>query len=435
MSMNKWWWIGGSAVVVASAAAGAALALRGADVQASPEPSDASPTGPIPAVTAPSPLGPTPEPPVEGALPVPAYPASAIPWDEVGPGWFFLTYDPDTTDNALVDMGVQAYYGDGENWKQPKDDAGMTLISPGGDAYYAGSLVEQGTAYPRLWTGQTLYLFRETKQHYEEDYDGVVTALDLASGMSTKVRSGTGYGPDESTIGGRLVGDHSGDGGLYAMATYRPDGSGARTFAKSGYWCSELAPDEHTMVCLEHRADDRTDVVKYDVDTGTRKAIDVFKRSVWEYQIRGWWSPTSVLFSRWDEESSAQLYFAYNITTKKVTELHPELPDGSTAENVQGLGTYRVVSIWNDRTDYIYDTKGTLRATLPCGAADVSGDYALTLCGQIGTPDTVTVTVVDLLTGETRDVGTYASGIADQVQVFSYRGHSDFYWSDDIIFP
>jgi len=417
--------------MVAAAVGGAALALGQAGQPTIMVTATATPTT-VPEVSASAPVA-QPEPPVDGAIPLPAYAASAIPWDEVGPGWFFLTYDPDTTDNEIVDMGASIY--DEGRWTEPKNDVSMTLISPAGDVYYAGSLSDQGTARARLWTGQTLYLFRATKLNYESTYDGVVTALDLASGIGTKVRSGTGYYLHELTIGGRLVGDRSNDGGLEAMVSYRPDGSGERTFATLGVACSELAPDEHTMVCFESRADDRTDVVTYDVDTGTRKVIDVFKRSPWEYWLLGWWSPSSIVFSRYDATTQGQVFLAYDITTKKVTETHPTLPDGSTAALVKGLGRYRVLYSGDYRAAYVYDTNGDLRATLPCGAAAVSGDYALSLCGTIGNPDTVTITVVDLVSGESHDVGTYTAGIHDDVAPFPYRGHSAVYWYTNLIFP
>ncbi len=378
---------------------------------------------------------PTPSPAPSGYLPVDSLGASEIPWDEVGPGWFLLAYDADTTDNASVfigdfpddnsDGGVFHYFA-------PENDDGMTLVSPAGEIYLAGSLSGQGPVAETLWDGGSVYLNRPTGFRMEEEGEGTVTAYDLATGSTREVVRGETYLPEEMTTAGRLVGWHWAEGTIVGGAVYGSDGSDFHKVCPSGSGSPTLAPDGHRTVCIELRTDGRSDVVLYDLDSGTREPIDVFKEGSYAYQLLGWWDSASVVVSRW--EDGASLYWAYDVETKKLTEIDPRLPDGSQPSSFQGLGTYRLLWGADNRRAFIYGTDGDLRADLPCGISALSGDVALSLCGAAGGARMVTISRTDLVTGETLVVGEYRAGENDHVQVFPFPGSAPIEWWDSQLF-
>ncbi len=397
--------------VLSVAAAGVivALAVRGGGepVAAASTPGASVPTAsPNPEVTASAvPVEPQPLPPVEGAIPVPAFPASDIPWLEVGPGWFVVVYDTDADDNS-VESEVTA------GFKETLLSGAVMLVSPSGDLYYVDRLDGRGRGEPIAWTADGLVIAEQHVSAVDKKSHAYMSTLSLTTGKrSTKVgvpflpRLIRAY-PD----GSLLV--TPGWGNLYLLdasftVKHRFAMSDGR-YASTGS-CTVPSPSGATIACLVENGDGKTDVWKFNVASGKGSKIDVFRLNPDHYYLLHWWDEHSFAFTRYDADWTKSTTSTYNVSTKKVNDVTVRLGDGTPASlqdaDIQGA---RIVAANNgvENGIEIDDYAGKPIATLPCLNEVVdSFGYVLSECYD---GRATVFTTVDLASGESAVVARYA---------------------------
>jgi hypothetical protein len=405
------------AVMGLAATAGAVAALAGcggadtpgtATAASSATPAASSSASPAPSVTL--------EPPVDGALPVPAFPPSAIPWDELGDGWFLLTYDPDATDDVwpeLPEDGLGEY---------PELDESVMLVSPTGDLYYVRSLVGTGNGSPVQWTGDALTIL--DGQFYRDSDDiphGPLLSLTLASGAASIVNP-FGYYPYylRTLSNGNIVTQWGAEGSL-SVEVIAPDLTVVTEVCQGDGVATSVSPDGTRVVCLENGANGKSQVTLYTIPGGAGTFLEEFKFEPWAYGTSyGWWDQNSFVLVRWNDEGDP-LRWAYDVTTKELRDLNATLSDGTPAEIAQGVGEYRVVSA-GDAVE-IQGFDGSLRATLPCLPSAVSGHRALAVCWDWENPGLpMDVVVANLDTGTLTTVASFVAGEGSDLRVFPPPG-------------
>lgn len=354
----------------------------------------------------------TPEPPVDGALPVPALPASAIPWDELGPGWFLLTNDPDASDDVWPQSdGIGRF---------PVMDEAVQLVSPSGDLYYVRDLSDVGNGRPVEWLGDALTIL--DGEFYAESDDiphGRLLSLDLRSG-ATHVVNPAAYDADflRSLPDGRMVSQWGPEGTLL-VEVVKPDLTVDATICEGDGTATSLAPDNSRVVCLKPNAGGGTDVMLYTIGGGAGAKIDTFKYDPWRYYTWGWWDKDRFLLSRWTDDGMEELFWTYNVVTKKVAEVTPRLSDGTVATTYGGAGGYRIVS--TEAAAEVQGFDGTLLATLPCAPATFSGHTALSLCWD-WEAGPMTIAIANLDTGTVTTIADFTAGDDQYVRIFPYPG-------------
>ena len=399
----------GARAGLVSAAAAAAGLLAGCS-ETAPTPTEP----PASSTPAPSESAAAPELAVRGVLDVPSLPADAIPWDEVGLGWFLLSFDrdhgPSATDPGFYDRARFA----------PTEEE-IYLFSPDASVYFVRSLKGLGNVRAQLWVGSVLALEEST---WEPETDvvpsGPLTGLDLRSGASTRLADLWGNDWIEGVLSnGNLVTVSSDDGGAQRHVRSRDlSDLGELCGVGSGQsGASNISPDGSRAFCLVERSDGRSDVILYDLATGTSTAIDVFKYPASDYQTAGWTGASSVVITRWDNASGSDRYWAYNVDTLKLSDYVYVYRSG----RVSGFGAnaHRVVLDGDSAT--VQSVDGTLTATISsCGrlrgswSSDAS---AMVTCSETDSAVT-TLYALDLSTGKVTNVATFDPNEGALISVF-----------------
>lgn len=415
------WLITGGGAVAAGIGVAAAL-IVGGDGEATAGPaSGSSPTASPALTTSESSTLPEPSPAAVGAFPVPAYPASAVPWDEVGPGWF------------LVDW-VEAGVTDGTN----------VLVGPDGSVYATGANWDRTRSWAMDWVSGGLAIFRNTMPDSEE-YGGEwatgdISIVNLQSGAVQAYATDIDEpGWQWETSDGTYIGNMSGGDGTEATATQNGTSLGWYCW---GYGRTDLSPGGGRLVCLQGRDDGRTDVVLAGT-TGpsSESVIDTFSRGVFDYSIAGWLDAETFLLSRpeqgthddfivWEgNQGFAEVpagdgaaYFAYDVETRTIADF--TLPFAGAYGDVDYYSRSDVYAAWSmdtvrldpARVDF-FSGAGAAIASVDCAAipgtsghqsVEVSGRRALVTCGLLlegGTSDVATLVLVDLDDGTTVALG------------------------------
>ena len=393
----------GSAIIAAAlAGCGGSDTPRATNPGGTATPGASSPASPFPS--------PTLEPAVDGALPVPAYPASSIPWDDVGDGWFLLTVDLDAGDDVWPQTdGIGRF---------PTLDESVMLVSPTGDLYYVRSLVGVGNGWPIEWLGDALTILDGSFAAESEDVpEGPLLSLDLATGAATVVNP-SAYDPFylRTLPDGRIVTQWGVEGSL-SVEVLAPDLTPLASLCAGNGIATSLSPDGTSVVCLESEGDTGATVTLHDISGGAGTPLDTFKYPAWAYGTFGWWDDTSFVLTRWTDEGDP-LRWAYDVSTRKIRDLNATLSDGTPAETVQGSAGYRVVAA--GAVVEIQDFDGALRATLPCLPTAISGHVALASCWSEAGP--TQMVVADLDTGTVTTVASYAAGDSADIRVFPAPG-------------
>lgn len=217
------------------------------------------------------------------------YSSSQIPWDEVGPGWFLLDYDP-------ADVR-QPWPGEGP---QPAVADTLTLISPDGALYAAGDIASAQATELAGWVGEELYLYRATDSHIWWMTGDEIT-FDMIDGTSVVTRMGTEFwgavrptaltpAADGYAVRRGTTQEESG-----TLRAYR-DGTFSHVVAEDAF--SDLSPDGTGVVSFVGRDDGTTDVFFNAVD-GTRTHLQVLTLpGGGGSEFRGWLSNDVVLLTR-----------------------------------------------------------------------------------------------------------------------------------------
>jgi hypothetical protein len=396
MGMRELRWVVLAGVTVAM------IGLAGCGGDADPTSSGQSQSA-SPAVSA-SPSTPEPSPPVAGAIPVPALPASAIPWDEVGPGWFLISYDVDVSDDVQPENTDSPT---GLQWWFAYADEALQLVSPAGDLYYVRDLTDVGGVRALAWTGASvLVLEGHATADSGENPHGRFDAIDLATGTATTVNADLSEfdGAPRMLADGRIVTWASGEGGMWIVVH---DPAFAAIEQVCYVWESALttlSPDGTRVVCLEQDYP-KSAVMLYNLVDGSSTRIDTFSHSPEDYGVHGWWDANSFVVSRVDDGGTT-LWWAYDVSTQTIRDLNAALSNGTAAEIAEGVAGYRVVSAGT--TVEVQGFDGSLRATLPCWPRALSGGFAITACGSPG--GQAVVSVADLESGDVTSVATFVSG-------------------------
>ena len=356
------------------------------------------------------------EPAVDGALPVPAFPASAIPWDAVGDGWFLLAYDPDAMDDVwpeLPEEGVGEY---------PELDEAVMLVSPEGDLYYVRSLVGVGNGSPVQWTRDALTILDGQFARDSDDIPhGPLLSLKLSSGAASIVNPFAYYPYYLRTLpNGNIVTQWGAEGSLSA-AVIAPDLTVVTQVCEGDGLATSVSPDGTRVACLENGDNGKSQVTLHTIPDGAGTFLEEFKYEPWAYGTSyGWWDQNSFILVRWTDEGDI-LRWAYDVTTKELRDLNPTLSDGTPAETVQGVGGYRVVAA-GDAVE-IQGFDGSLLATLPCLPSAVSGHSALAVCWDWENPGLpMDVIVANLDTGTLTTVASFVAGEGADLRVFPPPG-------------
>jgi len=392
----------------------AALGGCGGDAPRATTPGTSAPTGASSASSPPASPSPSPsatlEPPVDGALPVPAYPASAIPWKSVGDGWFLLTVDL----NANEDVWPES---NGVGRFPPLDEAVM-LVSPTGELFYVRSLAGVGNGSPIEWTGGALTILDGSFAAESDDIPhGPLISLTLATGAAKTVNP-SAYEPyfSRTLPDGRIVTQWGAEGSL-SVEELAPDLTSKASLCSGDGIATSLSPDATRVVCLESVGEAGATVTLHDLSGGEGTPLDTFKYPAYSYGTFGWWDNTSFVLTRWTDEGDA-LRWAYDTATKKLRDLNPTLSDGTPADTVQGVAGYRVLAA-GDAVE-IQGFDGTLRATLPCLPTAISGHIALASCSSESGPTQMVVANLD--TGTLTTVASFAAGDGADIRVFPAPG-------------
>ncbi len=313
--------------------------------------------------SSPTPVGPQPSPPAPGAFPVPALPASAVPWSDVGPGWFVVLWTDSTTSHQLP-----------------------VLVDPDGNVYSTVVDVDD-PGWSMDWTHDGLAYFRSTVpdgEEYGEWASGDVTIVDLRTGAAEKYASNIDDpGWKWETKDGTHVGlMYPGDG---TQISVTKDGKSLGRYCW-GYARTGLSPDGKHLVCLWGRKDGGTNVTLAGV-TGpaSEKVIDVFSRGVFDYSIAGWLDSKRFLLRRpvegtyedhivWKDgmgwprlpAGDGAKYFAYDVSARKIADF--TLPFRGDYGEVQFDWPSEVywATPWDDPRADFFSASGTAIATVDC---------------------------------------------------------------------
>lgn len=375
-------------------------------------------SSPSPAVVEPAPTG--------GGLAVELRPADEIPWDEVGPGWFLLGYDPERATPGEESWDDGWVLGTGETW----------LLSPEGVAY-RGPRPPAGAEWVSLWSGTEVWFAVPdwADEGHPEQVAGEVVSVDVLSG-----EQGHPWGSETLpqalavTASGSLLdyesccdasdvtliaedgtaihvasGDHTGP----TLDGLTPDGTAfvwAGAYYKEGdpessnVWMSDLAGGETTLATVGKIADDVGWIDE------TTMLLDTYHRG-------DDWTPV-------DRE-----FLAVDVTTGATSPWDSPVED---FDYVSGLspGTW----LWSTSESsgaVVTNNDGSMRVSLACGCNDycipyVSGNRMLwfeqwkdeAAAGEYLTrPIGQRVTLVNLVTGEQTIIfeGGLPGGILDAI--------------------
>jgi len=414
--------------VLSVAAVGVVVALvlrRGGEpvVEASIPRASVTTVSPNPELTASAvPVEPEPLPPVAGAIPVPAFPPSDIPWLEVGPGWFVVVYDADPDDNSVVN----------DAWARHEEavlSGAVMLVSPTGDLYYVDRLDGRGRGEPIAWTSDGLVIVEDHVSSVDRDEHTYLSTLSLTTGeRSAKV--GVPYStrlirayPDGQLLVSADRTNSSSLRGLYLLGgsfEVKHRYVTVNNVSPTLHSCTPPSSDGTMFACLVRSADGKSDIWKFDVATGKGAKIDEFRLDPDHYYLLSWWDEQSFAFIRYDADWTESTTSTYNVVTKKVHDVTVRFEDGTAAGfRAADIPGYRVLySTGNDARVEIDDFAGKTRATLPCiDSADASFGYLLTTCYD-GRARVITVT--DLASGESATVARYPD---DAWDYFPYGDH------------
>ncbi len=351
-----------------------------------------------------------------GEFPVPTLPASEIPWDQVGAGWFLLAYDANNIDE--INAGPQ---------QVGTIDDTLTLVSPEGELYNVRDLTGKGLGSLIGWGSQGLLVLDQNETGREPVFQhGRVDAIDLRSGEATALiadahrTSRVAVLPDGQTV---MWTRHSAgfdvdlrDENLTFETRLCDDGQHSGDM-------SDLSSDGERALCLLPRASDgKTDVLLVSVADGSTTPLDVFTKAEDQYWMAGWWDENSVIVRRVEygpsEEQDTILSWLYDVSTRKIRDFDARMADGTRASSAFALGGYRVVS--SGATVEVHSLSGELLASLPCEPEAVSGHMMLASCGA--SDGTVAIHLANLETGETSVVATYPQPTGDRNAVFPAPG-------------
>jgi hypothetical protein len=300
---------------------------------------------PSPSVTPPpsaTPLEPAIEPAIiEGFAPVPQLPASEIPWDQVGPGWFVVDYR----------YGYQEEFGF-ETWEAtPQLEGGISLISPSGQWYAARPYAELGNGPVEGWDGINLWMTREATSNFES-VEKRIELVDARSGDRRAV-GGEATGQIVPFVPGQALfyawgGDGLYNSGIAADKTHHV--GGCSDVDETGFWGWEAADmsflytpaNGGKLVCFGYGVGaGRASVTLVDVaNAGRSEHINTFSNPADNYSFAGWIDADRFFFAR--TGGATPVMFRYDLRDDSVTEV--DLPIYNSVDGWNHAGYFDRVS-------------------------------------------------------------------------------------------
>lgn len=376
---------------------------------------------------------------IDGFAPVPQLPASEVPWDEVGPGWFLVSLGESAEIDA-IDLG--------ETFLYPELDGGVSLVSPAGAWFAVEHLDQLGTGFPLTWDGSTAWMATAVTAGSETGWydidlvsleDGSVIGSDAGVPAPSLVPVGTGAA---------LAYAYGGDGLSVTAAGADAEGMGGCSDAGSGFWGWEAhdmsflyQPDgAGRIVCFGPAEDsERTEVVLVEVgDVAASRVINEFVNSIYRYAFIGWVDSDTFLFARRDEVGAdAEAVFAYDLADDGVTEvdlsMYRDIVYGSSEAYFDHVSQRHIVTRTTDAgwSVELFALDGTPVATFEGTCADASAPGAAVRLSASGgrasilCPASGELWLHDLATGA--EVGSWSLGADAAISVFD---HPDWSGSD-----
>lgn len=356
-------WTGHTAGLAAVAAvAAAAFALGGCGATPTPTAS------PVASVTGDSGLGPS-TPPL-GYVPALSWPTSVIPWSDVGPGWFLVSWSQ--RDEHL--------------WWTARP-SGLSLLSPEGEWYVAATLNFPPRYVIDSWFGEGVGVYTYTGEN-EAEFLGDRSIVSLATGASSVVLHDVPYAVWWRVISSDTVLDewHNGEG--VDISIVHDDGAMLRLCRADGP-IPIVSPDLETLVCFGSistgAGGSKTAILVASLADGAPAvAIDSFRLTPSEYSFNGWLDDRTFLLSRAADEGTGKAYFSYEIDTTSASEF--DLPfaggdqvwfDGASQTFTDVSGARRFFT--RDGAPIDVDV---CAADETAGDASWSGGRALLTCGR-----------------------------------------------------
>ncbi|MDN4471897.1 hypothetical protein [Demequina zhanjiangensis] len=345
--------VAASVAVVGAAAAGVVLWGGGASEvpPATPTPSptevSASPSSSAPAPTFEATL-------LDGFLPVPHLPAEAVPWDELGAGWFVVAGASPGPAGGYDESGELDF-----DWHDAiEPDVGISLLSPAGEWYAVRGFEGTGAGEVAAWDGSDLWL--ETAAVSGPDMDGVrLMAIDARTGEATA--------PTRELVAGQLVPLRTGSmmsitsafgygradvlyGYLTGMDLIDADGSQSTLCPQEGwdgYGLGTMWQDlsyfvgpgaDAPVLCFLERSGDSagtTAVFVAHAATGEMTQIATFSNPADRYAFAGWRDASTAYVARLapgSEPAGVAAMFLVDISDGSATEVSLPMYDGLFAE-------------------------------------------------------------------------------------------------------
>ncbi|WP_062528849.1 hypothetical protein [Demequina rhizosphaerae] len=267
---------------------------------------------------------------VPGYAPVPQLSAEAIPWGEVGPGWFVVALHDDVDPQTLFADQVDPW----DPAVLPAYEGSLSLVSPAGDWYAARTLDELGSGLPlawdgaNLWTGTTVHPGSE-HAFYDIDLVSVETGAPAGSMDRVPWELAAPFAPGEA-----LVYAWGGEGLANVVASADPDGAGACSDLPQGFFAAGWEPRDRSflyspvdggrIVCFAFADDSsRTRVWLVDVDDVARsELLAEFAHPATRYSFVGWIDDDTFFFARRPESGpGAEALFRYDLRDGSITEV------------------------------------------------------------------------------------------------------------------
>ena len=343
-----------------------------------------------------------------GDLPVDALGAGDVSWDQVGPGWFMVSWRDEPLPDAASSDNTPSIHADT-----------VYLVDLDGRFYRVASLKGLDVSSVEGWIGTSALLFRE--QTYEPDggWMGDTIVDDLAAGETRTALADhvelEGYVLDD----GRVISNefYGADWSIHTLFDdYVPVADLCGSEPIKGL---ELSPSQTYLVCLKGNW---AGVVDPDVDSPTTdvivsslappysaEVIASFKLPPQDYQLNGWLDDNTFLVSRQDE-SGNWVYFAYDVASRDIADFVVPVP-GASQDPVffeDASRTYDFLS----KPGIFYSETGEKLVSVGCPAGSVagqsieSGARALVICSSVEQQDgsgawsgTESLWIVDLENG------------------------------------
>lgn len=409
---------------------------------ASPSPSASVTTGPTASASPSAEPSADPDPPraqiMPGHAPVPQLSADAIPWGEVGPGWFVVALHDDVDEQTLFADQIDPW----DPAVLPAYEGSLSLVSPDGDWYAARTLDELGSGLPlawdgaNLWSGTTLY---PGSEHGFYDIDLVSLETGAPAGSIERVpwETAAPFAPGEA-----LMYAWGGEGLTNVVATAEAGEAGACSDLPRGFFAPGWEPrdmsflytpvDGGRVVCFGWAEDSsRTRVWLVDVaDVARSELLAEFAHPATRYSFVGWIDDDTFFFARkTGVYTGAEALFRYDLRDGSITEVdHSIYADvhGRSAEGYFHRASQRhiVTSLVDGGWEVaLYGLDGSPVATIEgaCPSDDrglssetrTSGDRLIVTCPTDGD-----VAMYDLGSGAA--VGSWDVGTGRILQAFDH---------------